>query len=124
VLVSSHQLNEVEEFADRVVILDRGRLVRSGSIAELSAGSDAVLVRTPAADALAAALASSGVAAERPEPTTLQVRGASSDQIGHIAFVAGIELHELSSQRLDLEDLFFSITGQAGASTGQAGASW
>ena len=33
VLVSSHQLAEVQEVADRVVILNRGRLVRSGSIA-------------------------------------------------------------------------------------------
>ena len=32
ILVSSHQLNEVQEVADRVVILNRGRLVSSGSI--------------------------------------------------------------------------------------------
>ena len=51
VLVSSHQLNEVQEVADRVVILNRGQLVRQGSIAELTAGSDTVLVRTPMADA-------------------------------------------------------------------------
>ena len=38
VLISSHQLNEVQEIAQRVVILNRGRLVRSGSIDELSAG--------------------------------------------------------------------------------------
>ena len=31
-------------------------------------------------------------------------------QIGHLAFVAGVELHELSTQRFDLEDLFFSLT--------------
>src|SRR5579875_1883373 len=35
VLISSHQLGEVEEVADRVVILNRGRLVQAGSIAEL-----------------------------------------------------------------------------------------
>jgi ABC-type multidrug transport system ATPase subunit len=37
----------VQEFADRVVILDRGRLIRSGTIAELTAGTDTVVVRTP-----------------------------------------------------------------------------
>src|SRR5579884_1214605 len=47
VLVSSHQLGEVEEVADRVVILNRGQLVRAGSIAELTAGTDRVLVRSP-----------------------------------------------------------------------------
>ena len=47
VLVSSHQLTEVQAIADRVVILDRGQLVRSGSIAELAAGTDRVFVRSP-----------------------------------------------------------------------------
>jgi ABC-type multidrug transport system ATPase subunit len=44
VLVSSHLLNEVQEFADRVMILDRGRLTRSGAIAELTASTDTVVV--------------------------------------------------------------------------------
>jgi len=45
VLVSSHQLAEMETIADRVVILSRGQLVRAGSIAELTAGRDAVVER-------------------------------------------------------------------------------
>ncbi len=56
VLVSSHQLNEVQQIADRVVILNRGRLVRSGAISELMAGTDSVLVRSPAPAALRDAL--------------------------------------------------------------------
>jgi ABC-type multidrug transport system ATPase subunit len=44
VLVSSHLLNEVQEFADRVMILDRGRLIRSGATAELTASTDTVIV--------------------------------------------------------------------------------
>ena len=57
VLVSSHQLNEVQEVADRVVILNHGRLVTSGSIAELTVGTDRVLVRTPTVDVLRTASA-------------------------------------------------------------------
>ena len=58
VLVSNamHQLTEIQEVADRVVILDRGRLIRSGSIAELTAGTDMVRVLTPSPDPLVAAL--------------------------------------------------------------------
>jgi len=56
VLVSSHLLNEVQEFADRVVILNRGQLVRQGSIAELTAGTDTVVVRSPQPAALVEAL--------------------------------------------------------------------
>jgi ABC-2 type transport system ATP-binding protein len=34
----------------------------------------------------------------------------SPAQVGHLAFTAGVELHELSAQRFDLEQLFFALT--------------
>jgi hypothetical protein len=108
-LVSSHQLNEVEEIADRVVILNRGRLVTSGSIAELTAGTDRVVVRSPGADALRAAIPPPATV-EQTGPDALVVRGATTAEVGHHAFVAGVELHELRGDRVDLEELFFSLT--------------
>jgi ABC-2 type transport system ATP-binding protein len=110
VLVSSHQLNEVEEVADRVVILNHGRLVRAGSIAELSAGTDSVLVRSPNLQALHTALTGQPVTVEPVDPTAVRVRGMSAAQLGNLAFTAGVELHELSLQRFDLEELFFALT--------------
>ena len=115
VLVSSHQLNEVQEVADRVVILDRGRLIQSGSIDELTAGTDSVVVRSPNIAGLQAALARAGLAtqpldgAEAGAPG-LRVPHAVAAQVGSVAFAAGIELHELRGDRLDLEQLFFSLT--------------
>jgi ABC-2 type transport system ATP-binding protein len=109
VLVSSHQLNEVEEIADRVVILNTGRLVTSGSIAELTAGTDRVVVRSPVADTLRAAIPPPATA-ELIGPDTLAVRGATAAEVGHHAFVAGVELHELRGDRVDLEELFFTLT--------------
>jgi ABC-2 type transport system ATP-binding protein len=89
--------------------------VRAGSIAELTAGTDTVLVRTPHAAQLAGALTAQGITPHRPDPATLQVRGMSLAQVGHVAFTAGVELHELSMQRFDLEQLFFALTeGAAG----------
>jgi ABC-2 type transport system ATP-binding protein len=122
VLVSSHQLNEVQEVADRVVILDRGRLVRAGSIEELTAGTDSVLVRTPNPHALADALNAAGIGWEAAPPEAgiapgLRVRGLPAGQVGHLAFAAGVELHELRGERLDLEGLFFTLT--SGAHVGQ-----
>jgi ABC-2 type transport system ATP-binding protein len=125
ILVSSHQLNEVQEVADRVVILNRGHLVRAGSIDELTAGSESVVVRTPNAAVLMQALAGRGVTPEQTEPDTLRVRGVSPAEVGHLAFTAGVELHELSAQCFDLEELFFAVTegasAPAPASPGQAG---
>ena len=113
VLVSSHQLNEVEEVADRVVILNHGRLVQAGSIAELTAGSDSVLVRTPNPEPLVAALSGGEVNVQRSDANTLQIHGLTPAEVGHAAFVAGVELHELSAQRFDLEELFFALTREA-----------
>jgi ABC-2 type transport system ATP-binding protein len=122
VLVSSHQLNEVQEVADRVVILNHGRLVRSGSIAELTAGSDSVLVRTPNLPALQNALTGQRITVEPVDATGLRIRGLSLEQVGRLAFTGGVELHELSRQRFDLEELFFSLTSDATpAPTGPAG---
>jgi ABC-2 type transport system ATP-binding protein len=115
VLVSSHQLNEVEEIADRVVILNHGQLVRQGSIAELTAGTDRVLVRSPQLDALQAALAQNGGQIEQTGPDALRVQGLAVEQVGHLAFTAGVELHELMAQRSDLEELFFALTAEAPA---------
>ena len=116
VLVSSHQLNEVQEIADRVVILNRGRLVQSGSINELTAGFDTVVVRTPNMPAMHQALTGQPIHVEQVDPGTLRIRGLSTEQVGHLAFTAGVELHELSTQRFDLEDLFFSLTADESGS--------
>jgi len=111
VLVSSHLLTEVEQTADRIVIISQGRLVREGSIAELSAGEgETVVVRTPRPDALAAALAGAGAEVTRSGPDELRVRGVPAAAVGHAAFTAGVELHELRTERADLEQLFFSLT--------------
>ena len=112
VLVSSHQLNEVQEIADRVVILNRGRLVRSGSIEELTAGTDRVFVRTPDPEALRHALGPAA-AFDRADAISVYVRGLTAEQVGHAAHEHGVELHELTPQRSDLEDLFFALTSEA-----------
>jgi ABC-2 type transport system ATP-binding protein len=112
VLVSSHQLNEVQEIADRVVILNHGRLVQSGSIAELTAGSDSVIVRSPNLPALQTALTGQPIQVEPLDATGLRIRGLSTAQVGHLAFAAGVELHELTTQRFDLEELFFALTSE------------
>jgi ABC-2 type transport system ATP-binding protein len=118
VLVSSHQLNEVQEVADRVVILNRGQLVRAGSIQELTAGTESVRVRTPTPVPLGEAIAANGAFAQHLDEHTLQVRGLSRDQVGHLAFTAGVELHELATQGFDLEDLFFQLTSAGPPGTG------
>ena len=111
VLVSSHLLSEVQQSADRVVILSQGRLVREGSVAELESGAGVtVVVRTPMVDKLAETLGAAGTTVTRTESDALRVQGVDAAGVGHLAFEAGVELHELRTERADLEQLFFQLT--------------
>ncbi|MBM7805652.1 ABC-2 type transport system ATP-binding protein [Geodermatophilus bullaregiensis] len=131
VLVSSHLLAEMEQTADRVVIVGAGRLVRQGSIAELRSGSQGagtVLVRSPEADRLAAVLVSAGLSAERGGDGVVTVTGTTPAGVGARAFAEGIELHELRAEANGLEELYFRLTagqeqfaaGSPAATTGVA----
>jgi ABC-2 type transport system ATP-binding protein len=123
VLVSSHLLTEVQQSADRVVILSQGRLVREGSMDELERGAgETVVVRSPQLDELGHALAAGGADVTRSGPDQLRVKGLPAETVGHAAFAAGVELHELRTERADLEQLFFSLTeGQFHAPGGPPG---
>jgi ABC-2 type transport system ATP-binding protein len=115
VLVSSHILSEVEQTVDSVVIIAEGRLIREGSLKNLlSTASVAIRVRTPEADKLRQVLESSGLAVEVGDDGTLLVPNASTEAVGHLAFVNEIELYELARQSSDLEDVFLELTGTAG----------
>jgi ABC-2 type transport system ATP-binding protein len=109
ILVSSHLLAEVQQTVDRVVILAAGRLVREGTIEEL-AGADRVVVRSPQLPALQQALAGQAILAEPTGPDALVVSGSDTVTVGRAAYAAGIELHELSLARSDLEEIYFRLT--------------
>jgi ABC-2 type transport system ATP-binding protein len=112
VVVSSHVLSEVQQTVDEVVVLARGRLVTQGRLAELEAAPASVLVRTPDRARLQEVLATgSSARLDEVGPDGLRVRGWSTEQVGHAAHVAGVELHELGNEAGDLERLFLDLTG-------------
>jgi ABC-2 type transport system ATP-binding protein len=115
VLISSHVLSEVEQTVDRVVIINRGSLVRQGTLADLADGhGQAVLVRSPQIEKLAASLNGQAASAVPAGPDGLRITGMDAARIGHLAYAAGVELHELATQRSDLEDVFLALTMDAG----------
>ncbi|AVT36883.1 ATP-binding cassette domain-containing protein [Plantactinospora sp. BB1] len=118
VLVSSHLLSEMQLLADDVVIIAAGKLVRQGRVDEVvgsMAQTGRVRVRTPQGDELTAALAADGVRVTRDEDGALLVEGADAPAVGRAALAAKVELHELTTERPDLEGVFLELTaGKAG----------
>jgi ABC-2 type transport system ATP-binding protein len=110
VLVSSHVLSEVQQTVDDVIVINRGRLVTSGPIGRLVT-EGAVRVRSPRAVELAAALERDGADVTAVEDA-LVVKGRTTEQIGELAFTAGVPLHELTLELASLEDVFFRLTAQ------------
>jgi ABC-2 type transport system ATP-binding protein len=117
VLVSSHLLGEMQLLADDVVIVAAGKLVRQGPVDEVlgSMGAAQVRVRTPQPAELTTALTELNATVLPQADGSLLVSGAEAAAIGHAAFTASVELHELSSERGDLEQVFLQLTaGMAG----------
>jgi ABC-2 type transport system ATP-binding protein len=116
VFVSSHLLGEMSQVADEVIVIDRGRLVRRGSLRELTDGALAVRVRAAAADAvrLEAALDAEGLSVRPAGGELLMVTGASSETVGAIAHRAGVALTELRIHQETLEDAFLEMTTHRG----------
>jgi ABC-2 type transport system ATP-binding protein len=108
VFVSSHLLAEVEHLADDVVVINRGRLVTAGSLADLQHA--AAFVRTPAPERLRDVISAAGGSAQIRSGDGLLVRGMDLDTIGETAFHAGIPIHELSPEAGSLEELFLNWT--------------
>ncbi len=112
VLVSSHMLAEVQATVDDVVLIADGRLVHASPLADLVAMSHPMVqVAGPNTLALAAALTRQGWEVA-PQAGVLCVRGATTAQVGHAAFAAGLEVHELSARGATLEETFLKLVQQ------------
>jgi ABC-2 type transport system ATP-binding protein len=116
VLVSSHLLSEVQQSVDEVVIIAKGALVHRGPLSslEIEGAATKVIVDSPHREALLAALAAASASYEIARAGVL-VSGLEPGEIGHIAFVAGVEVSSLHRQKSGLEDSFLALVGEGGS---------
>jgi ABC-2 type transport system ATP-binding protein len=119
VLLSSHLLGEVERICDHVAIVDRGRVVTQGSIAELaSGGAEAILVATSDdEEALAIvschrAVGGIDIAEEGIRITLLPdvEPDAAADDIGRRLIEGGVAIRRFERARASLEERFLEVT--------------
>jgi len=113
VVVSSHLLTELAQVADRVVVIQNGRLVAETDMAAL-AGSVTVRVDRPAA--MVAALDAAGVVHELRADGTISVSECEPAEVGRIAARASVAVTELARSAAgdSLEAMFFTATGGNG----------
>jgi len=112
ILVSSHLLSEMELMADDIVIIAAGKLIKQGpvgTVVDSMAHSTRVKVRTPEPDKLIAELGTA-VNAQRSDDGLLYVTGVEAPAVGAAALRASVELHELVTERPDLEEVFLELT--------------
>jgi ABC-2 type transport system ATP-binding protein len=98
VLVSGHNTDALVARADRLLVLDDGRLVgqRTAAQAARDLSGDCVIVRTPQVLRLAAVLVGAGAEPTQLDGACLEVRGLDRARIGDLAFRNDVPLHELS----------------------------
>ena len=114
VLLSSHQLPEVQELCDRVAIVDRGKVVYEGALADLrrQGGAGYRLRTTDDSRALAVVGAQQGVEHAAAGPHGIAFQAQESD-VGPLSLAlgqAGVGILALTPELATLEDLFFRLT--------------
>jgi ABC-2 type transport system ATP-binding protein len=112
VLLSSHLMKELEGIADRLVIINRGRLLDDTTVAELlAAGADApVTVRTTQRVDVMAVLANAGASVTSTDRDTIEVVGLPADRIAQIVAAHGLALHALHTAPRSLEEIYLQRT--------------
>ncbi|MGB5756482.1 MAG: ABC transporter ATP-binding protein [Acidimicrobiales bacterium] len=118
VLVSSHQLAEMEQVCDEVTIINHGRLVKTGPLEHIRsfAGADQVVANIADRDGAIAVLADVGISARpRPSPDELvvDVDVDRSSEVNRVLAERGLYLSGLRSERATLEAAFLNLTGDA-----------
>jgi len=134
ILISSHILSEVEMTCSRVLILDKGRIVASGTPAELGeraglplTGSLRVELKAPPAEALEVLRGVNGtgsVQIVRSDGgwTELEIVPGEQDpreELFRAVVAQGWTLRELASRRLSLEEIFASFVKTGGNTSGE-----
>lgn len=116
VLLSSHQMGEVERVCDAVTIIDQGRIVADGPTDSILRPKQTILLRTDRTDDARRALGERGDVAqiEMVDHRTLRIHGDSLRTTTVVQALAeqSIEVSEVSEERESLEDAFFRLVGE------------
>jgi ABC-2 type transport system ATP-binding protein len=110
-LISSHLLAELAEVVDRVVVIDRGRLVADKPLDELLDGTRVVEMRCADLAAMLRAVTDRDLRADL-DGDLLVIHGMSAREAGELAAAVGAgPVHWLTERTNSFEDVYFRLAG-------------
>jgi ABC-2 type transport system ATP-binding protein len=115
VLVSSHLMSELEDTADHLVIVGRGKAIADTSTRDLlaAASGDRVTLRTAARPAAAAALEAAGATVAVTGQDTLTISGLPAERAVAVLSEKAVPFSEVAAHRATLEQAYLDLTRDA-----------
>jgi len=115
VLVSSHLMSELQDAADHLVVVGRGKVIADTTVASLlaAASGDRVRLRTSARTEAAAALQAAGAATAATGQDALTISGLPAERVVAVLSASAVPFSEVAAHRATLEQAYLELTGEA-----------
>ncbi|MGW3567033.1 ABC transporter ATP-binding protein [Streptomyces sp. NPDC000941] len=115
VLVSSHLMSELEDTADHVIVIGRGRLLADTDVATLlaAASKGRVTLRTPRRAEAVTALTGAGAEVAVLGRDRLTVDGLAAERVVALLGAGGVPFSEVAAHRASLEEAYLELTRDA-----------
>jgi ABC-2 type transport system ATP-binding protein len=115
VLVSSHLMSELQDTADHLVVVGRGRVIADTSVAAIlaEASGDRVTVRTTARQEATTVLAHAGATVIAGDRDAITISGLSPERIVALLATSDVPFSEVAAHRASLEEAYMELTRDA-----------
>jgi len=115
VLVSSHLMNELQDMADHLVVVGRGKVIADTSVSSLlaAASGDRVTLRTAARPEAAAVLEYAGATVAPSGQDVLTISGLPAERVVALLAERAVPFFEVSAHRATLEQAYMELTKDA-----------
>jgi ABC-2 type transport system ATP-binding protein len=115
VLVSSHLMSELQDTADHLVVVGRGRVIADTTVASLlaAASGERVTLRTSAQPEATAVLENAGATVAAAGTDALMISGLSAQRVVALLSGSAVPFSEVSAHRATLEQAYMELTRDA-----------